>query len=175
MLWIHRCSNRFLMLQYEYRALPHPRCEEPVSVTCIGGHEVANWPCWNSKPTSCGRECARKLKCGNHNCALVCHPVAKLDDMQQQPGCANCEQGCAIARPAGCVHACPKGCHPPPCAPCGVVIKSKCHCGLIQVLYKCSEFFKNGGTDQEIAERRETMHSCGNRCLKNVCILELSL
>lgn len=142
-----------------------------MSVTCIGGHEVADWPCWNSKPQSCARKCARKLKCGNHSCALVCHSVPKLDDMQQQPGCANCELGCSIARPVGCVHACPKGCHPPPCPLCGVVIRRKCHCGLIQVVYKCSEFFQDTGTAQEVKKQREKMHSCGNRCLKNVCIL----
>ncbi|KAH8296583.1 hypothetical protein KR054_008304 [Drosophila jambulina] len=153
--------------KYEYKALPHPRCEEGVIVTCIGGHEVATWPCWNSKPSSCQRQCARQLKCGNHKCSLVCHSVPNPADMQQQAGCAGCEEGCAVPRPAGCVHACPKGCHPPPCAPCNFVIKSKCHCGLNQSVYKCSEYYDETGTVQEIVDRREKLRSCGNRCLKN--------
>lgn len=132
---------------------------------------MATWPCWNSKPSSCQRKCARKLKCGNHKCSLVCHSVSHPQDMQQQAGCANCEEGCAVPRPAGCVHACPKGCHPPPCTPCNFVIKSKCHCGLNQSVYKCSEYFDETGTVQEIIERREKLRSCGNRCLKNVSFI----
>lgn len=148
--------------------MPHPRCEENVSVRCIGGHELATWPCWNSKPTSCQRKCARQLKCGNHRCDRVCHTVPDPQDMQQQVGCANCEQGCAIPRPAGCTHACAKGCHPPPCAPCAFVIKNKCYCGLNQVIYKCSEYFNEEGSLQEVQERQQRFNSCGNRCLKNV-------
>ncbi|XP_032290175.2 NF-X1-type zinc finger protein NFXL1-like [Drosophila virilis] len=155
--------------KYEYRSLPHPRCEEGVRVACIGGHELATWPCWNSKPTSCQRKCARQLKCGNHRCQLVCHAVPQPEDMNQQAGCANCEEGCAIPRPPGCTHACTKGCHAPPCAPCSFVIKSKCHCGLNQVMYKCSEYFnqEEGGSVQQTLERRQKFGSCGNRCLKN--------
>lgn len=62
--------------------MPHPRCEQKVSVTCIGGHEVADWPCWNSKPSSCQRLCNRFLRCGNHKCSLVCHSVPDLKDMK---------------------------------------------------------------------------------------------
>ena len=49
-------------------------------VVCIGGHETTDWPCWNSKPTSCQRECARQLKCGNHRCVRVCHSVSDLNN-----------------------------------------------------------------------------------------------
>ncbi|XP_034109724.1 NF-X1-type zinc finger protein NFXL1 [Drosophila albomicans] len=154
--------------KYEYRSLPHPRCEQGVVVTCIGGHEVATWPCWNSKPTSCQRKCARQLKCGNHSCDLVCHAVPNPQDMQQQLGCGNCEQGCDIARPAGCVHACARGCHPAPCAPCASVIKQKCHCALNQIVYKCSEYYSEFNTEESIvSELREKLRSCGNRCIKN--------
>ncbi|KAH8324012.1 hypothetical protein KR074_006983 [Drosophila pseudoananassae] len=153
--------------KYEYKSLPHPRCEEGVVVTCIGGHEVATWPCWNSRPSSCQRKCARQLKCGNHKCSLVCHSVANPKDMHQQVGCAPCEEGCTVPRPAGCTHSCPKGCHPPPCMPCNFVMKNKCHCGLNQLVYKCSEYFDENGTVQEIIDRREKLRSCGNRCLKN--------
>ncbi|XP_068158550.1 NF-X1-type zinc finger protein NFXL1 isoform X2 [Drosophila tropicalis] len=152
---------------YEYKSLPHPRCEESVNVKCIGGHEVVTTYCWNSKPTSCYRKCGRILKCGNHQCNLTCHTVANLENMQQQVGCINCEEGCVKPRPSGCSHPCPKGCHLPPCSPCTVLIKSKCHCGLIQVMYKCSEFFNETGSIQEQLEQKERLGSCGNRCIKN--------
>lgn len=59
--------------RYEIKKLPHPKCEVKVEVGCIGGHEVSLWPCWNSKPASCGRICGRSLKCTNHLCHLMCH------------------------------------------------------------------------------------------------------
>lgn len=69
----------FYFGQIEIQKLPHPACEIMVPVTCIGGHETADWPCWNSKPTSCGRACRRRLKCGNHFCQEPCHIVADLN------------------------------------------------------------------------------------------------
>ncbi|ALC44013.1 CG15011 [Drosophila busckii] len=160
-------SNRAAAKKYEYRPLPHPQCEEGVSVSCIGGHELATWPCWNSKPSSCARKCARQLRCGNHKCQLVCHTVPDPQSMLQQVGCANCEQGCGIARTKGCEHSCNKGCHPPPCAPCSFVIKSKCHCGLNQIIYKCHELYNDVDEEQQLLERGEKLRCCGNRCLKN--------
>lgn len=61
--------------KYEIMKLPHPKCEIKVPVECIGGHEIALWPCWDSKPNSCGRNCGRALKCGNHKCEKLCHTV----------------------------------------------------------------------------------------------------
>lgn len=64
--------------KYEIRKLPHPKCEVKVPVTCIGGHETELFPCWNSKPSSCGRICGRALKCGNHVCERICHAVEDI-------------------------------------------------------------------------------------------------
>lgn len=61
--------------KYEIQKLPHPKCEIKVPVECIGGHETVQWPCWDSKPNSCGRICGRSLKCGNHKCEKMCHTV----------------------------------------------------------------------------------------------------
>ncbi|XP_053955812.1 NF-X1-type zinc finger protein NFXL1 isoform X2 [Anastrepha ludens] len=154
--------------KFEFKMLPHPPCEQKVSVTCIGGHEIADWLCWNSKPTSCQRKCNRELRCGNHKCELVCHSVPDLQDMKEQIGCARCQEGCNIPRPTGCVHACSRPCHPPPCNPCDKIIKHKCYCGLTQVMYKCSEYFSDEGTKEEVNLRQERLKSCGNRCLKNL-------
>lgn len=152
--------------QFEFKKQPHPPCEQLVKVTCIGGHEIADWPCWNSKPTSCQRKCNRALRCGNHKCGLICHSVPDLKDMKEQLGCAPCQDGCNIPRPAGCEHACPRPCHAPPCHPCDKMIKNKCYCGLTQLIYKCSEYFRVEGTKEEIALIQERLNSCGNRCLK---------
>lgn len=62
--------------KYEIQKQPHPPCGVKVPVDCIGGHENAMWPCWNSKPGSCGRPCGRALKCGHHVCEQQCHAVA---------------------------------------------------------------------------------------------------
>lgn len=62
--------------KYEIKMLPHPKCEEKVSIECAGGHEIALWACWDAKPNiSCGRVCGRPLKCGNHVCEKTCHSV----------------------------------------------------------------------------------------------------
>lgn len=61
--------------KYKIVKLPHPKCEVPVPVECIGGHETTLWPCFNSKPSSCGRNCGRALNCGNHYCDKICHDV----------------------------------------------------------------------------------------------------
>ncbi|XP_037901244.1 NF-X1-type zinc finger protein NFXL1 [Glossina fuscipes] len=151
----------------EYKSLPHPRCEEKVLVACIGGHEVEERPCWNSNPKSCQRLCNRQLPCGNHKCTLICHSVSHPDNMEAQQGCMSCENGCNIPRPNGCIHNCPRPCHLPPCNPCNVAIKTKCHCGLMQIIYKCCDYYNNQGAVTDIAERQERLKSCGNRCLKN--------
>lgn len=153
---------------YEIKQMPHPKCEKLVMVECIGGHEIAEWPCWNSKPTSCHRPCGRKLKCGNHKCSIACHKVPSMDDNNEQEGCKPCVEGCEFKRPPGCVHRCKRPCHPAPCDPCLAQIKATCHCGLTQVYYKCSEFYETDGTsDQDIEERQEKLKSCGSRCIKN--------
>lgn len=62
-------------------------------------------------------------------------------------------------------------CHPPPCQPCNVNIKSNCHCGLAQVFYKCGQFYreiKNEADQQALVLEKEKIMSCGGRCVKNV-------
>lgn len=67
--------------KYEVQKLPHPPCEIKVPVNCVGGHENTLWPCWNSKPGSCGRACGRALKCEQHVCERPCHEVADFKSM----------------------------------------------------------------------------------------------
>jgi len=52
----------------------------PVAVTCLGGHEIYDWPCYVANPTSCQRRCGRLLACVNHTCNLLCHTVERAPD-----------------------------------------------------------------------------------------------
>lgn len=184
--------------KFEIQKLPHPPCEIKVAVDCVGGHENTLWPCWNSKPASCGRACGRALKCGNHSCDGQCHEVTDIKSMlvniiafkmrcrwyaiqnvifngkfnlQQDITCAECQRECIAPRPDGCIHPCQKRCHPAPCNECNIATKISCHCGLNQVYYKCSEFYRFASEPAQMEELntlRENRLSCGNRCIKNV-------
>lgn len=70
--------------QYELRALPCGNCQYPVTVNCLGGHELSDVPCYRAIEYPCGRICGRTLACGNHKCSLSCHKV--LDAVSQQVG-----------------------------------------------------------------------------------------
>uniref|UniRef100_A0A182N7V1 NF-X1-type domain-containing protein n=1 Tax=Anopheles dirus TaxID=7168 RepID=A0A182N7V1_9DIPT len=158
----------------EVKKLPHPACAVKVPVMCLGGHETSDWPCANSKPSSCGRPCGRLLKCGMHRCALACHKVTHRASTTQDSRCDPCTSGCALARPDGCGHGCALACHTPPCDPCLVSIKANCYCGLTQVYYKCHEFNPSGmdsmGAEEKDAlkRRRESFLSCGQKCIRNL-------
>lgn len=92
---------------------------------------------------------------------------------QQDKSCDECLEVCKLPRSGpGCVHLCEKRCHPMPCEPCTVAIKTACHCGLTQVYYKCDDL--NKGNDEQIEQNREKLLSCGNRCIKNVILLNNS-
>ncbi|EEB18933.1 nuclear transcription factor, X-box binding protein, putative [Pediculus humanus corporis] len=142
--------------------LPCPDCQAPVSVTCLGGHETCDWPCYKAKPSSCHRPCGRLLKCTNHTCQKPCHVVSGAgDSFFADESCLECESECLKVRPPGCSHKCPKPCHSGPCPPCTQNIKSKCHCGVLMLINKCSEL--NSVQD----DVKDKLLSCGNKCPKN--------
>ncbi|CAG9761630.1 unnamed protein product [Ceutorhynchus assimilis] len=135
---------------------PCPDCEVPVKVTCLGGHETADWPCHKAKPTSCGRPCGRLLGCTNHTCTLPCH---QEENLEAGANCETCENPCTKPRPEGCTHSCPKPCHSGDCPPCKQMLRIKCHCGLTQPYISCSDWLN--------LDKREQLQSCGNQCPKN--------
>ena len=97
----------------EVKNLDCPECQHPVPVTCLGGHETSDWPCYIAKSASCGRKCGRSLPCGNHTCDRDCHKVKNApNDIQSGSNCRKCESECTKPRPKGCNHACLKPCHP---------------------------------------------------------------
>ncbi|XP_063701227.1 NF-X1-type zinc finger protein NFXL1-like [Culicoides brevitarsis] len=158
--------GEYAVERVEFKKLDHPKCQAKVPVGCIGGHETALWPCWNSKPTSCGRPCGRKLSCSNHKCDKECHSVKDVNMWEQDENCAKCDRGCEKKRPDGCTHPCNQSCHVNECKPCIATIKAKCHCGLSLLVFKCSDF--NMDLDENsMQQKRQKILSCGNRCPKN--------
>lgn len=79
-LWTVRCY--YQVCQLELCALPCGDCQEPVSISCLGNHEVSNIPCHRALPYACGRPCGRHLPCGNHSCSFLCHNVIKASNLQ---------------------------------------------------------------------------------------------
>lgn len=155
----------------EFLKQPHPKCEQNVATPCLGRHDTIPLPCWDSKPRTCGRPCGRPLKCGNHICRTICHTVGGDDDDDPIEGgveCMKCQEQCGFIRPTGCDHPCRKACHPPPCSSCVAVIKTQCHCGLVQMMFRCNEASKKGFTEAENEQRKVALMSCGNRCIKLV-------
>jgi len=143
------------------KSLACPDCQAPVEVTCLGSHETAAWPCHAARPAPCGRRCGRRLPCGNHACQRDCHKVRNASDAAAAgSNCKKCESECLVARAPACPHPCPRPCHPPPCAPCTTVVKSKCHCGLTNLLRKCGELAAAS------AAARVEMLCCGDQCPK---------
>lgn len=156
----------------EWKKLDHPPCEVLVEVPCLGNHEVTSVPCTTAKIQSCGRQCGRKLKCGNHVCKLECHSLANDDIDAPDKNCEICEEPCTFDRPKDCSHSCPKPCHSNPCRKCTIQIKSKCFCGLTDIYYRCCDLNNPKFDDSEKNTVREKIFSCGNRCIKNVSIFK---
>ncbi|KAG8271628.1 NF-X1-type zinc finger protein nfxl1 [Homalodisca vitripennis] len=148
--------------QLELRALPCGDCWDSVSVSCLGAHEVTNVPCYRARPYPCGRPCGRRLPCGNHTCSATCHEVVKAANNEDAgTNCEPCSSKCTFSRPEGCTHPCQEACHPPPCKPCQLMLRFRCHCNLNQLFIRCGEW-----TDAS-EEEREKMLTCGNQCPKN--------
>lgn len=145
----------------ETKTLACPDCQVPVPVTCLGGHDTSDYPCFMAKMASCGRKCGRNLACGNHQCTRDCHKVKHAPNATDAgTNCRKCELECQRARPEGCPHICNKPCHADPCQECTQMIRIACHCALLQVYVECGKWIQSEG------EQRETLGSCKNQCPK---------
>ena len=152
------------------KKLPCPPCPVLLSVPCLDKHEIADLPCHNSKPYSCGRLCGRKLSCTNHTCTRQCHRVRQApDSVLAGINCKKCSADCEIPRPAGCSHPCNKGCHSGPCSSCEVNLSMKCNCGLLLMYIKCGILTTASDTERaEITcckDQCPKLMTCGHRCL----------
>ncbi|XP_060065843.1 NF-X1-type zinc finger protein NFXL1-like [Ylistrum balloti] len=141
-----------------------PPCLVPVPVTCLGGHETCNIPCYKAKPESCQRPCGRQLSCGNHTCSLSCHQVqGAADNIQAGENCEVCESHCLKPRPEGCSHDCALlKCHPGPCPSCQQMNRMRCHCELTVQHINCDKWLK---ADQVT---KDALKSCKGACPKTM-------
>ncbi|XP_048589157.1 NF-X1-type zinc finger protein NFXL1 isoform X2 [Nematostella vectensis] len=147
----------------EVVALPCPPCREPVKWSCYGEHEDRLFPCSEACRYSCGRPCGRALPCGNHTCQLECHYVTKeTSKTEAGPECQACEEPCNKPRPSGCTHSCPRPCHQGECHQCKLMLKRQCHCCLMAVYIRCSDWTSSEGV------AREQLQSCKNQCPKTL-------
>ena len=146
----------------EIRAIDCPNCEVPVPVTCLGGHETTDWPCFQAKPSSCGRICGRKLACGIHVCERSCHKVKNApNEIDCGTNCRRCEAGCIRPRPKDCTHPCQRACHSDPCETCAQLIRVRCHCELTQLYVECEKWICPSSK-----EEKELLGSCKDQCPK---------
>lgn len=152
----------------EFKKLPHSACKTKIPITCLGGHETVMMNCHEAKVTSCGRICNRKLVCGNHTCQKQCHKVVDLNSQIQDENCDDCTSPCIKERPQGCTHPCTRPCHElsKPCKKCIVQIKTKCFCGLTDVLYRCCDVYKRDIDNNTRNALKEKLLCCGSRCIK---------
>ena len=153
----------------QIKSLDCPECQFPVPVTCLGGHETADWPCFAAKSALCGRKCGRQLPCENHTCERDCHKVKNApNDWQSGSNCRKCESECTKPRPEGCNHSCLKPCHPGPCDPCSQMMKIWCNCGITQLYVKCGEWTSASSAEKLgmscCKDQCPKYLSCGHRC-----------
>ncbi|XP_065556677.1 NF-X1-type zinc finger protein NFXL1-like isoform X2 [Artemia franciscana] len=132
----------------EIRKLPCPPCDVPVPVTCLGGHETKNWPCHNSKPSSCYRPCGQVLLCSNHICSRPCHKVEDGRNLKEM----------------SCGHRCFNTCHSGSCTSskdCKKKKKITCLCKRIKREVMCCQ-------DQSVNEKLK----CDEQCIEKMSAKE---
>lgn len=100
---------------------------------CYGGHSTLTSVLCYMDGVSCGKICAKKMKCGEHNCARVCH----------EGDCGDCTYPCLQPRPV-CKHPCALPCHAltsPNCplSRCGSMLKVTCACGRLTDTMPCAQ------------------------------------
>ncbi|CAL1536845.1 unnamed protein product [Lymnaea stagnalis] len=150
-------------VQIQKVAKPCPPCGVPINIQCLGKHESSDIPCSSVKPYSCGRVCGRKLACGNHVCQLPCHTVTGSENaFSAGMECQQCELGCEAKRPEGCTHPCLKPCHPPPCSPCRMMVRMRCHCQTLVNHIECLKWIAASQNE------RDALKSCGQPCPKEM-------
>lgn len=127
------------------------KCDHPISHHCHSGTEcppcvflTAKWcfglheqrktiPC-NQKSFSCGLNCRKPLKCGNHFCLKTCH------EGFCETANEKCKQPCTKKRNE-CEHNCNAPCHTDKCpdTTCRVSIEVTCECGNLKSMKSCEQ------------------------------------
>ena len=94
---------------------PCPPCQITSQVPCHCGSKVLSYKCSNiftsgpgvAERISCGNVCDKKLSCGNHSCANVCHPepctpCAEREIVKCYCGEVDADIACGAGEPQSC-------------------------------------------------------------------------
>lgn len=163
-------------------------CKKKVEVITCGEMALKGEVNAEDGAFSCDSTCGKKLSCGNHDCADVCHPgpcgecelmpsmvktcyCGKSSLQQQRQSCLDdiptCSQNCGKFLPCQ-VHRCDQVCHEGACPPCLVLVTQKCRCGSTSRRVECyrttmadERFVCDKPCDRKKNCRR---HRCSERC-----------
>lgn len=144
----------------------------------------------------CNSTCGKKLECGNHHCAEICHPYpcrecellpSKVDTCycgkttlkkDHRKNCLDpiptCQGTCGKLLPCG-MHQCQEKCHSEPCPPCCELVTQKCCCGSTSRNVEC---YKSTMAHEKFVCNKPCGHkkTCGrHRCSERCCPLYLSI
>ncbi|KAL2920744.1 NF-X1-type zinc finger protein NFXL1 [Bienertia sinuspersici] len=143
---------------------------------------------------SCSSKCGKKLRCGNHDCAELCHPgpcgecellpnkvktcyCGKSDLRVQRKSCLDpiptCSGTCGKILPCG-KHYCKDKCHSGDCPPCSELVTQRCRCGSTSRTVECYKTTLN--TEKFVCDRPcGRKKNCGrHRCSERCCPLSNS-
>ncbi|KAI8323498.1 hypothetical protein GQ54DRAFT_296704 [Martensiomyces pterosporus] len=146
---------------------------------------------------SCGKTCGMPLKCGVHMCKKPCHacpdPAQGHGDCPFDPSVAttchcgaylasdlgeprvkctdpipSCGERCGHKLP-GCSHTCSQTCHPGPCPPCMVKVRTTCRCGSKTFQVECHKARSSSSEQprcQRVCSKMRACrrHQCSVRC-----------
>ncbi|KAM7279977.1 hypothetical protein ACFE04_007111 [Oxalis oulophora] len=137
---------------------------------------------------SCSSTCGKKLGCGFHNCAELCHPgpcgecelmpsrikscycgKTRLQDERQQciDPIPTCSSTCGKALPCS-LHYCNDVCHAGNCPPCVVLVTQKCRCGSTSRTVECHKTVMDNEKftcDKHCGRKKNCgRHRCNERC-----------
>ncbi|XP_021765040.1 NF-X1-type zinc finger protein NFXL1-like [Chenopodium quinoa] len=137
---------------------------------------------------SCSSTCGKKLKCGNHVCAEICHPgpCGECEFLPSKVKTCYCGKTNLRVRRRSCLdpiptclgtcgkllpcnkHYCKDKCHAGNCSPCSELVTQKCRCGSTSQTVECykttlaSEKFV---CDRQCGRKKNCgRHRCSERC-----------
>ncbi|KAK6267251.1 hypothetical protein QUC31_018088 [Theobroma cacao] len=180
---------------------PCDPCQVPINAPCFCGKKVEAVICGDMAVKgevktedgifSCSSTCGNKLRCGNHNCAEICHPghcgdcelmpnkikscyCGKTSLQEQRQSCLDpiptCSEVCEKFLPCE-VHQCDQVCHSGDCPSCSVVVTQKCQCGATSRRVECykTTLENERFTCDKPCGRKK---NCGrHRCSERCCLL----
>lgn len=169
-------------------------CKKRVEVVICGDMAVKGKVNEEDGIFSCSLTCGKKLRCGNHSCAQICHPgpcgdcelmpnkigscyCGKTSLQEQRESCLDpiptCLEVCAKFLPCK-MHQCDQVCHAGDCPPCSVLVTQKCRCGSTSRRVEC---YKTSLENERFTCDKPCGHkkNCGrHRCSERCCPLSNS-